>query len=701
MNELPVKISVAKTAGFCFGVARAVDCVEKLIENGETVCTFGPLIHNPGFIRHLEEKGVFAVGSVGEIPSGATVVIRAHGVPCETQREIEAKAARVIDGTCPFVKKIHRIVDTESANGAFVIIAGDPSHPEVLGIESYAKNGVSVIRNLDELRELSKKHPEIAEKTVCMVSQTTFSAEEFKICEEFAKKVYTNLKLFDTICNATALRQEEASRLSAENDMMIVIGGKNSSNTKKLFELCRRNCKTYLIEDVTELSEIKLSDVRSIGVTAGASTPSGTIKEVLTTMAEITENISTAAETAGQAEAAAVSEDMSFEQALEESLNSMNNDQRVVGTVMRIAPNEIQVDIGRKQTGYIPIDEYSADPTADPSKELKVGDELNLIIMKTNDAEGTIMLSKRRYDAIRYWDSIVEANKEGTILEGNVVEVISKGLIVSVNGVRIFVPASLSTVPRNGRLEEMLNKTVKFTVIDIDKRRRRAVGSIREATKSLRKESQEKFWSEVQEGQKFTGVVKSLTDYGAFVELAPGVDGMIHRSELSWKRIKHPSEVVNVGDTVDVYVKALDHEKKKISLGYRKIEDNPWEILKRDYPVGSKITVKIVRMTTFGAFAEIFPRMEGLIHISQISNERIDKPQDVLSIGDEVEVLITDIDFDKKRISLSIKALLPAPEKAPKETAAPVDEAPAVLSIDDMIAQAKAEEAAKAEADAE
>ena len=695
---MSVKITAAETAGFCFGVARAVDCVEKLIDSGARVCTFGPLIHNPGFIKHLEEKGVYAVNSVEDIPENATLVIRAHGVPREVQAQIEAKAAQTVDGTCPFVKKIHRIVESRSNGCAAVIITGDPAHPEVLGIKSYAKSEVFVINSLDALKKLTTEHAELVQKPVCMVSQTTFSADEFKKCEEFAKKVYTNLEIFDTICNATALRQEEALSLSAKNDMMIVIGGRNSSNTEKLWELCSRHCPSYLIEDVTELSEIKISDVRSIGVTAGASTPSGTIKEVLTTMAEITENISTAAETAGQAEAAVTSEDMSFEQALEESLNSMSNDQKVVGTVMRIAPNEIQVDIGRKQTGYIPIDEYSADPTADPAQELKVGDELNLIIMKTNDAEGTIMLSKRRYDAIRYWDAVVEANQEGTILEGNVVEVISKGLIVYTNGVRIFIPASLSTVPRNGRLEDMLNKTVKFVVIDIDKRRRRAVGSIREAMKSVRKEAQDKFWAEVEEGQKFTGVVKSLTDYGAFVELAPGVDGMIHRTELSWKRIKHPSEIVNVGDTVDVYVKALDREKKKISLGYKKTEDNPWEILKRDYPVGSKIKVKIVRMTTFGAFAEIFPKMEGLIHISQIANERIDKPQDVLSIGDEVEVLITDIDFDKKRISLSIKALLPAPEKAAAEEAA-VDEAPAVLSIDDMIAQAKAEEAAKSDAE--
>ena len=423
-------------------------------------------------------------------------------------------------------------------------------------------------------------------------------------------------------------------------------------------------------------------------------------------MSEILEN-NTTVETAGQAEAVAEPEEMSFEQALEESLNSMNNDQKVVGTVMRIAPNEIQVDIGRKQTGYIPIDEYSADPTADPAKELKVGDELNLIIMKTNDAEGTIMLSKKRFDAVKYWDAIVEANKEGTILEGSVVEVISKGLIVYVNGQRVFIPASLSTVPRDGRLEEMLNKTVKFTVVDVDKHRRRAVGSIRDASKSVRKENQEKFWAQVEEGQKYTGTVKSLTDYGAFVELAEGVDGMIHRTELSWKRIKHPSDVVAIGDVVEVYVKALDPEKKKISLGYKKIEDNPWEILKRDYPVDSEIMVKIVRITTFGAFAEIFPKMEGLIHISQISYDRIEKPQDVLSIGEEVKVKITDIDFEKKRISLSIKALLPAPEKKVVETKKEeevVDDTPAVLSIDELIAkanEAEAEAAEEAPADAE
>jgi len=693
-----VKITLAETAGFCFGVDRAVKTLLSHIESGKKACTLGPLIHNPGFIRELENRGVKVVNGIDEVPEGSTLFIRTHGIPKELSAAIAASGKEYCDVTCPFVKRIHSIVSDEQAQGRTVIIAGDSEHPEVTGIKSYAGERVFVVSSGEELDRLVEDGCISADEPVSLVSQTTFDAEEYKKCKKIANSLCTNAKLFDTICNATALRQAEALKLSGENDMMIVIGGRNSSNTKKLLGVCEGNCKSYLIENAAELSEISFNGVRTIGATAGASTPDSIIKEVVKTMSEIIENIGTEAEAEGQAAAAENPEEMSFEEALEENLNTvLNNDKKVVGTVMHISANEIQVDIGRKQTGYIPIDEYSADPTADPAAELKVGDQLNLIIMKTNDMEGTIMLSKRLYDVAQYWDGIVEANKEGTILEGTVVEVISKGLIVFVNGIRIFIPASLSTVPRDGRLEDMLNKTVKFTVIETDRRRKKAVGSIRAASGAARREAREKFWAEAAVDQHYTGTVKSLTDYGAFVELAPGVDGMIHRTELSWKRIKHPSEVVNVGDTVDVYIKGLDTEKKKISLGYKKIEDNPWEVLKRDYPVGSEITVRIVRMTTFGAFAEIFPKMEGLIHISQIANERIEKPQDVLSIGDEVKVKVTDIDFDRKRISLSIKALLPAPEKkaVQEEEAAPVDNGPAVISFDDIIA-----ESAKAEAEA-
>ena len=658
------EITLAESAGFCFGVDRAVKLLTSHVESGKKACT----------------------------------LIAALGIDAQ-------------DVTCPFVKRIHTIVEKQSAAGDAVVITGDENHPEVEGIRSFAGERVFVVKDAAGLENLFRTGALGANDPVTLVSQTTFAAKEFKNCEKIAKLVCTNVKIFDTICNATALRQAEAERLSGENDMMIVIGGRNSSNTQKLYGVCQAHCKSYLIENALELSEINFNGVRSIGVTAGASTPDSIIKEVVKTMSEIYETIGTEAEAEGQAEVTenpevaenpettAATEEASFEEQFEEDCKQrQNNGKKAVGIVTRISANEIEVDIGRKQTGYIPIDEYSSDPSADPTKELKVGDEINVIIMKTNDAEGTILLSKKLYDIAQHWDAIVDAYKEGTVLEGTVSEVIGKGLIIYLNGIRIFIPASHSTVPRDGRLEEMLNKTVKFKIISTENRGHRAVGSIKDASREARKEAREKFWAEAAEGQKYTGTVKSLTDYGAFVELAPGVDGMIHRSELSWKRIKHPSDVVAVGDEVEVYIKGLDTEKKKISLGYKKIEDNPWEILRRDYPVGSTITVRIVRMTTFGAFAEIFPKMEGLIHISQISYERIEKPQDVLSIGDEVEVKILDIDFEKKRISLSIKALLTPPERKQEERKAPVDNGPAVYSLDDMIAQANAAEAAAAAA---
>ncbi len=691
-----MKINLAESAGFCFGVARAVKQAEDYINEGVNACTLGPLIHNPLFVKSLEDKGVYVADGIPGVKDGYTLIIRTHGITKELFSEIEESGISFFDATCPFVKKIHKIVEKEGADGRKIIIAGDPNHPEVKGIRSYCKTESFVVSSSEELESIKKNNDFSENDAISLVSQTTFDAKEFKKCEKFAKTLFTNLKIFDTICNATALRQEEAIALAKENDMMVVIGGRNSSNTEKLRKLCSEITDTYLIEEASELSEINFDRASSVGVTAGASTPDGIIKEVIRTMSESNVNIESAVENQGQVEAVENTEEMSFEQALEESLNSMNNDQKVTGVVMHVAPNEIQVDIGRKQTGYIPSDEYSADPTADPMKELKVGDELTLIIMKTNDVEGTIMLSKRRYDAVKNWDTIVAAKEEGTVLEGVVVEVISKGLIVVVNGTRIFVPASLSGVPKSGRLEDMTGKTVNFVVIDIDKRRRRAVGSIREANSIARKANKEKFWANVEEGQKYTGVVKSLTDYGAFVDFE-GVTGMIHRTELSWKRIKHPSEVVNPGDTVEVYIKGLDREKGKISLGFKRIEDNPWEILKRDYPVGTETDVKIVKLTTFGAFAEIFPGMEGLIHISQIAYERIEKPQDVLSIDETVKVKIIEIDSEKRKIALSIKALLPAPEKKVVEEAPEEDAAPVTMSIDELIAKANEEAAAAAE----
>ena len=668
------EIKLAKTAGFCFGVNRAVDLVYSMLGEGKKVYTLGPIIHNPQVVADLEKRGVVIVEEIGEVPQGAVIVVRTHGVPAAVIQAIQDKGLECCDATCPFVSKIHKIVAKQSERGDIVLIAGDPVHPEVRGIRGHCPGESYVFNSVGQLEELLHTHPEFSYKSISAVAQTTFNIKVWENCVKKLNLVCTNATVFDTICNATQERQEDAIALSHTCSAMVIIGGRQSSNTAKLRDVCARNCPTFLIETAKELSGIDFSSYSSIGVTAGASTPAGIIKEVLETMSELLnenpELVEEKAETAVPAEEAAVEQpaqeeapaeksfdEMSFSEALEASLQSMNTDQKVKGTVVGMSPSEIQVDIGRKHAGYIPLDEFSADPTVNPLEVVKVGDVLDLIIMKTNDAEGTVMLSKKRFDAIKAWDDVVKASEDESVLEGVVTDVIKGGVLASTNGVRVFIPASLATASRGEPLEGLLHQHVKFRIIEVNKSRRRAVGSIRAVLKEERKAAEDAFWAQAEVGQVYTGTVRTIVSYGAFVDIG-GVDGMVHISELSWNRIKNPSEVVSVGDQIEVYIKALDPEKRKISLGYKKVEDNPWEILRRDYPIGSEVTAKVVGMTAFGAFAQIIPGIDGLIHISQIADHRIEKPQDVLSIGEEVRVKITDIDFDKKRVSLSIRALL-------------------------------------------
>ena len=673
------KIVVAKSAGFCFGVKRAVDAVYELLDAGKTVATLGPIIHNPQMVEALEKRGVTIVDHPTQTPDGATLVIRSHGVAQSVYDEIDKSGIACCDATCPFVAKIHRIVAQHSLDGAFVLIAGDEGHPEVVGIRGHCHTASHVFQSEQELENLVKSGKIDPEAPLILVAQTTFEVNTWKKCAKIAKKHYTNLIIFDTICNATVKRQEEAIALSQQSDVMVIVGGRQSSNTAKLREVCRPYCQTVLIEKAEELSAEPFAGATVIGLTAGASTPSDIIKEVLSTMSEIVNNSEVQEnEVAVAAEPVKSFDEMSFEEALEASLQSLTTNERVRGIVVAIAPNEVQVEvIGRKQTGYIPVDELSAEGT-DPSELLKVGDELELLIMRTNDQEGTIMLSKKRVDAKKGWDTIVAAGESGEILEGVVTDVIKGGILVASHGVKVFVPASRASASRLEDLSQLLKQTVRFKILEINHQRHRALGSIRDVAREERKEKEEAFFAQAEIGQKYTGTVKSMTTYGAFVDLG-GVDGMIHVSELSWKHIKHPSEVVSIGDTVEVYIRDLDAEKRKISLGYRRAEDNPFEIFKAKYAVGDVVTATIVGMTTFGAFAQVIPGVDGLIHISQIANRRIEKPQDALKVGEEVQVKITAVDIEKKRISLSIRALLedaPAAEEAVAEESS--EEAPAV-----------------------
>ena len=690
-----MELLLAKTAGFCFGVDRAVNMVYSLLDEGKKVCTLGPIIHNPQLVKELEDRGVRIAKTEDDAHPDEVMVIRSHGVGKNVYDNLTQSGIEIADATCPFVAKIHRIVSKYNDDSTIILIAGDATHQEVKGIIGHINVPYFVFKDAEELENILKNNENFAEKTVIAVSQTTFHAKIWDQCQKILKKVCTNPIIFDTICNATSLRQQEAQQLAQSSDGMVVIGGRHSSNTAKLFAVCSAHCsKTVLVETAAEIQPALFKDCSRVGVVAGASTPAGIIKEVIKTMSENLQPVDEQMEDSLTVQKSF--EEMTDEEAFEASLSGLTGDQKVCGVVLAVTPTEIQVDIGRGLAGYVSADEYSYD-NVNLMDEVKVGDKLNLIIMKINDQEGTAMLSKRRYDKNAGWDNIVAAKESGEILTGTVKEIIKGGVVVFVNGVRVFIPASQATASRNDSLEDLKGQEVQFRIIEIG-RGRKPVGSIRSVLREQRKEAEAKIWESIAVGDRFTGTVKSLTGYGAFVDIG-GVDGMIHISELSWQRIKNPSEVVLVGDTVEVYIKAIDTEKKKISLGYKKAEENPWVLFNNQYAVGDVAKVTIVSMTTYGAFARILPGVDGLIHISQIANKHVAKPQDELSVGQEVEAKIIAVDEEKKRVSLSIRELLP--EEAPVEEAAEeavveeVAEAPVEVEVAPEEAATAAEEVAE------
>lgn len=661
-------VTVAKTAGFCFGVRRAVDTVYRQLEEScrtesPKLYTLGEIIHNPQVVEELNDLGAVAVEQLPELltleqTEKVPVIIRSHGVPHSVYEAFEENGIPYVDATCPYVRQIQKIV-ADQPQDTLVLVAGDAKHPEVKGIIGHCNATFVTFESAEELQKITENSPNLAKMNSVMVAQTTFKTSEWQKCVETAKKLYTKPKIFDTICKATLMRQTEAAHLAEVSDIMIVIGGRHSSNTRKLSDICSRYCKTIWVETAQELLNgqadvvCQIAAGSRVGVTAGASTPVRIIKEVQKTMSEILKE-----------------EEMSFEEMLDQSFKSTYTGEKVKAVVTSVAPNEITVDIGTKHTGYVPLAELTSDPSLKPEDIVKKGDEIELVVLRVNDVEGTVMLSKKRLDAQAGFEKVMAAAGTGEVLSGTVTDVVKGGVLAITEGVKVFIPASLSGVSKNEPLEQLLKQKVDFVIREVNEKRHRAVGSIKDVLKEQKKALEEKFWGEVEVGKRYQGVVKSLTSYGAFVDLG-GVDGMVHISELSWLRIKHPSDVVKVGDVLDVYVKDIDTENKKISLGYKKTEDNPWEVLKRDYEIGSVVTAKVVSMTAFGAFAQIIPGVDGLIHISQISNERINKPQDVLTIGQEVQVQITDIDFDKKRVSLSMKALLDdSAEEAAEEVSA-------------------------------
>ena len=638
-----MSVTVAKSAGFCFGVNRAVELVEQAAKEGKRVYTLGPIIHNRHAVSHFEQMGVRVMDKPEQAQPGDTVIIRSHGVTKKVCDQLEQQGVQIIDATCPFVKRIHGIVSKASAEGHLPVIIGTKTHPEVEGIAGWCEK-CEIFETPEELEKWAKTAQLPPDLLICMVCQTTSTESLWNSCVKIAKKQFTNLKIFDTICKATESRQSEAAQLSKKCQAMVVVGDTHSSNTGRLASICREHCdRVVLVDNATELEPDFFRGVTDVGVTAGASTPAWIIKEVNKTMSEIT-NVE------------AVQEE-SFAELLEQSIKTLNTGDKVTGIVTNIGNTEIQVDLGTKHAGYIPYDEVSADPAVKPEDILNVGDEIEVFVVRVNDQEGTVQLSKKKLDGMKVWDDMAAWCEEKATVDATITEENKGGLVANVKGIRVFIPASQSGVAKGGDMAAMVGQAVQMKITEVNRARRRVIGSIRAVTSETRKAAQEKIWNEIEVGAKFHGTVKSLTSYGAFVDIG-GVDGMVHVSELSWNRIKTPAEVVSVGDEIDVYVISYDPEKRKISLGYKTAEMNPWNQFMTAYNVGDVVDAKIVKLMTFGAFAEIMNGVDGLIHISQIANKRIGKPEDVLTEGQEVQVKITDIDAENKRISLSIRALL-------------------------------------------
>ena len=656
-----MKTVLAKNSGFCQGVRRADEVISRLIaENRDArIYTLGAVIHNRIYNDKLKAQGVRAISYaeiedvIGENKGRTILVGRTHGITVKEEKALRALEEKhpnfsFVDMTCPFVKRVHKIAAENTNEDTVFLLYSDPGHPEAKSTLSYARGDVIPFSSLDELQTVN-----FDGKIPILAAQTTQNLLEFQKIKLFLKKVCTNAIFFDTICNVTEKRQKEAISIAEAADAMIVVGGRESSNTRKLYDLCSEKCgRTVWIESADELKDSFPVGAKCVGITAGASTPDDIILEVFKAMER--EN--------------------DFKSMLEDSLKTLHTGETVTGTVVTIGKNEIKLDLGTKFTGVLDKEQITDDPTANLSEMFKVGDAVDVFVIRVEDGKGIATLSKKRVDADNSWVVLKDAHENGTVLEGKVVSVIKGGVLVSVSGNTVFVPASQTGIAKGGDLSVLVGTTQKIKLLEYDVAKKKALGSIKAILVEEKKAAEEAAWAKLEVGQHYMGTVKNLAAYGAFVDIG-GVDGMVHNTELSYKRIKHPSQVVSVGQVIDVYIKELDVEKKRISLGYKTQEMDTWFQFTQKYQVGDIVPAKIVSIMPFGAFAEVYEDVDGLIHISRISSQRISSPADVLSVGQVVDVKITEIDDENRKLALSIRAITEAAEKAAAEEARAAEEA--------------------------
>ncbi len=623
-------VKLAKTAGFCFGVERAVKLVYQSIESEDNVYTYGEIIHNEEVVNDLSQKGVNIIQEAKELNSSpkGTIIIRSHGITEQEMEDIKANEFDIIDATCPFVKKIHRIVKEQSKNGREIIIVGNISHPEVEGIKGWSQTPVHVVSSTEEAENITLDQA----LKLCIVSQTTFNYKKFQdIVEIISKKGYDILAL-NTICNATEERQSEVSKLAKESDAMIVIGGKHSSNTQKLYEISKRICpNTFYIQTLSDLDLERFKSFRSVGITAGASTPNNIIEEVHTIMSE-----------------------MSFEQLLEESIKSIHNGEVVEGTVISVKEDEIVLNIGYKSDGIITRSEYTNVPNVDLTTMVSVGEKMQAKVVKVNDGEGQVSLTYKRLAQEKGSKRLEEAFNNKEVLKAKVSSVMDSGLIVVVDETRIFIPASLVSDVFERDLKKYAGQEIEFVLSEFNPKKRRIIGDRKQLLVAEKKRLQGEVLDRIKVGDTVEGVIKNVTKFGLFIDLG-GLDGLLHISEMSWGRVDNPENIYKAGDKITVLVKDINENKIALSLKFE--NSNPWITADEKYQIGNIVTGRVARMTDFGAFVELEAGVDALLHVSQICIDHIEKPQDVLRVGQEVTAQVVDFNLDDKKISLSIKAL--------------------------------------------
>ena len=663
-------ILVAKHAGFCMGVRRAVVEAMKAAQTQNDIVTIGELVHNPEVIRQLEESGIRAVALPSEA-TGHAAIIRSHGVAPDIYRELDARGLKTIDLTCPFVQRLHNIVAKYSETGKTVILVGRSDHPEVVGTLGWCGGAVYTVHDIAEAEAL----PELNEALA--VSQTTFPHEAWEaILPVLGRKVQV-LTVEDTICTATVLRQAEAKQLASRVDAMLVVGGLGSANTRKLYETCKSICpRTLLVERAADIPP-GFADIHSesIGITAGASTPDWSLKEVVTRMTD--------KEQMDQRVSVEEADKSSFMADVEATLVKIRPGQSVTGTVVQITDDEVCVNIGFKSDGLIKRDDLV-------TQDVKLGDEIEVEVVKVNDGEGNVLLSQRNILNRKVFVALVEKFEKGEFVDGVGKEVVKGGLICNVDGIRAFVPASQLSNRYVEKIGEFVGQAMKLKIIEVDEQKKRVVASRKAVIKEEASSRKEKIWSNLHEGDIIKGIVRRLTDFGAFVDIG-GVDGLIHVTDLSWAHVKHPSEIVQPDQEVEVKILSLDPERERIQLGLKQMQPKPWDVAPEKYPAGAVVTGKVVRITTFGAFVELEPGIDGLVHISQCATTRINKVEDAVNVGDVVNVKVLSVDPEAKRISLSIRALLEPEQTEATDTASTEGEEAVPVDIDAVGKQLEAE----------